>query len=327
MSELSTEAPAAPAPSGPPASAPTEAPSAPAPGGEGGAPEADYDDGAPADLEVNASEEGEEVIDGDGQDADEALENAVAEMMEIEWEDGNKYQIPAALKDAFLANQAFTQKTQKLAEDERAIMGGLRERFETLQARERHITDLARVQMIDARLSQYDGDPENGQPPVNWVAWAQQNPAEMAQHKAIYDQMKAERDKVQRQIDEHVEKARNESDRAQQVAVIKAQEVISEKIPGWGTELAQAMTKHAVEDLKIPMDMVNQMNAYPWAIQMLHAHYMQNKALDGARPGNEPKTPPKPTRKSKGSAPVSDPNKMDMKSWVEWRNKQVYGKR
>jgi hypothetical protein len=45
---------------------------------------------------------------------------ADADFAEIDW-DGGKFKVPQALKDAFMRNQDYTQKTQTLAEQQRAL--------------------------------------------------------------------------------------------------------------------------------------------------------------------------------------------------------------
>jgi len=63
-----------------------------------------------------ATEEEDESPAEDGDDQPETDQQPEAGLVEIETDDGERYQVPSKLKDAFLRQKDYTQKTQEIAE-------------------------------------------------------------------------------------------------------------------------------------------------------------------------------------------------------------------
>ena len=135
---------------------------------------------------VETPETGEEV-------ATEATEaTQVPDFAEVEF-NGAKYQIPPALKDAFLQNADYTQKTQALA-DERRTLEQLRELAQTGALDREFQSSIANesqeLAVIDAYLAQ-----------VGKTDWANMSTDQMFRHKIEVDNIKERRQAIKDAIE------------------------------------------------------------------------------------------------------------------------------
>ena len=75
---------------------------------------------------------------------------------EIDYE-GEKYKVPAKLKEAFLRQADYTRKTQEVAEQKRDIERQAAEVQQRAQFNQQHVQDVAKVMAIDEQLAKYQG--------------------------------------------------------------------------------------------------------------------------------------------------------------------------
>lgn len=97
--------------------------------------------------------------------------------------DGNKYSLPKEIADKFMMNRDYTQKTQAVAEERRAVIAE-RESFQReRQIEEALFTERANLSNVEARLEAYRN--------TNWQAWQSQDPnsaqAAMADYMMLRD--------------------------------------------------------------------------------------------------------------------------------------------
>lgn len=302
MGELASAAPAA-EPAAEPSAAPTgpvAVPTEPAP--------------APADAPVDAYVDAPaEPVDPDAPPVDATP--AEIEMFDLE-HDGVTHSIPAALRDSFMKNADYTQKTQTFAAEKQQIEEGLKGEFERIQRSKQFVDQMATSKMIEARLSQYEN--------IDWAGWAAQDPVTAQKHQVISNDLKGQLSQVHQGINTQLSQQQNEGARAQQVAMVQAQAFITKAIPDWGPEVAQRLTKFGTEVLDIPTETLNQMNAFPWAVRALHMAEAQHRAIGSAQPKNQPKPTAHPVASPKGTAPgARSEDAMSTKEWMKFRQKQI----
>jgi hypothetical protein len=263
---------------------------------------------APTDAPVDAPVDAEPALDPNAAEA-------IAEMFDLE-HDGQTYQVPAALKESFMKNADYTQKTQTFASERKQIEDGLKAEFENVQRQRGYVEQMATGKMLEARLSQYEN--------IDWAGWAAQDPAAAQKHQVIANDLRSQYQNVQQQIADGMQAEQNQTARAQQLAMVSAQAEITKAIPDWGTEVAQRLTKFGTEVLNIPTETLNTMNAFPWAVRALHMAEAQHRAIGSAQPMNQPKPTATPVSSTRGSAKTAKTaSEMSTKEWMKFRNKQV----
>jgi len=113
--------------------------------------------------------------------APQTTEEAASEFAEVDW-NGEKFQVPAKLKEAFIHNADYTQKTQKLADQQRAL-DHIREVAEQGQAQQAFMSSVAaehqELAVIDAYLAQ-----------MSKTDWSQMPIEQMFRAKAELDTIK-----------------------------------------------------------------------------------------------------------------------------------------
>lgn len=161
----------------------------------------------------------------------------VEETFELDIE-GEKYVIPKKLEKSFMQEKDYTQKSQSLAEQRRAVeiaqrnahIADLQQQFHTETAQEHQ-----QLQALDWALSQ----------PVDWNSMTTE---EAFRRKLQLDSWKAEKDRLDKVLGDK----RKEWDQKQHEAFSKlvndSLETIKKRIPGWGPELAKAVTAHALQE-------------------------------------------------------------------------------
>lgn len=127
----------------------------------------------------NQSEEPE--LQEEPQQAEEP--EAEDEGEEVEFE-GKAYKLPKELKEALLRQSDYTQKTQAVAEQRKAV----EERAAMLETRERVMNatfdKAVAVREVQARLKQFEG--------INWQALVDQDPVEATRLNIAYQQLQQE---------------------------------------------------------------------------------------------------------------------------------------
>lgn len=116
-----------------------------------------------------------------------------ADLFELDWE-GEKFTIPAKLKDGFMKNQDYTQKTQALAE-QRAALDQVRELASTSQMKaafeESVSAERQQLNVIDAYLQQ-----------AKALDWANMSTDQMVRQGRDLDNVKEQRAELVKQIGE-----------------------------------------------------------------------------------------------------------------------------
>jgi hypothetical protein len=245
------------------------------------------------------------------------------ELFELKWSDGKDYKVPAVFKDILQNSDKWTkeltQKSQRLADEERQIKTALESEFERVQQQRQFVKEMAKAENLNARLEAYKD--------IDWVAWASQDPAAAQRHQVIANALRDELGGLQTEISKRVEGEKAETERGRMARIMKAQEQIRESIPDWGPERAKEITQFAVAQ-GAPMEMLNELNEHPWAVKLLNIALASHKATTAAQPQNQPQPSPTPVPKVGGSAPsAKNPDQLSTEEWMRWRTTDITKKR
>lgn len=272
--------------------------------------EAVQDDFISEESDVLETDVQEEVEDVNEETEVEESEEPESIYEEVEYE-GNKYSLPPELKAALMRQSDYTQKTQEVAEQRKAL-GEQYARFQqAAQAQQQNLQGYAQLHALQNQLNQYQG--------VNWNELSESDPTAAQQHFIQYSQLKDAVSNLSRNLEQQ-QQASLEQQRmlyARQVEQGKAE--LARDIPGWSAETAKQITDHGASYGFTEQELHSV--ADPRMVKVLHDAMMYRQSLKKA---TEHKSTAKPVSKIKGNAKVEkDPNKMSTDEWLKWRNKQL----
>lgn len=262
------------------------------------------------------AEEGEGSEDGEGEGEGQEQPAADADTAEIEVE-GKKYKVPAALKDGYLRTADYTQKTQALAADRKAL--------ETRDAAARqHIREYATLINLNDRIAEYDN--------VDWNAFQAADPdganAAWRDRTLLLEKRGAAADKFAEA--ERIRGVEKQQETAKRIEEAKSE--ARKLIPDWSEELDQKLATYGEANKLSRDDMFGALLRNPNFIGILNKArlYDENKPkLDAAKKVEKKveaiktvqKTAPAPQARS-GASPATpkDPAKMTIAQYHAWRN-------
>jgi len=180
------------------------------------------------DEETSDEEQPEEELQSDEQEEDDSEE------VEIE---GKSYRVPKELKDMVLMHKDYTQKTQAVADQRRAV----EEQAQALETRQRLMSQTfekaVEFKSTQDKLSQYEQ--------IDWQSLTDQDPVQAQKLFFTFQQLQRE---AQAKYNDY-QKANTESEqltqqqRQQQLA--KAEQDLRERLPDFGPQLAEKIVKNA----------------------------------------------------------------------------------
>jgi len=275
-------------------------------------------------TEVAEPTNDETEISTDALESDDQAQADVEEIEEVDWEDGKKYKIPAALKAAFLKNADYTQKTQDLAQrnsEFEAAQQGFQERVKAQQA---NIQEYAQLYSINARLAQFQN--------VNWAALNADDPVKA---QALHIEM-SNLDRASRQLTDHLQRKEAQAlDSQRQETAKRVQEgraALAKAIPNFTPELAKTLADHGKSYGFSAQEMGSIED--PRQIQVLHKAYLwdelQKKQRAAAAKAKSEQTPqanpvPQVAGRQKAAATLSD--NLSSEEWARRRNAQIANRR
>lgn len=164
-------------------------------------------------------------LDADGN----PVQTQAPEDVEVEYE-GEKFKVPLKLKDALLRQSDYTQKTQSVA-DQRKALEADREAFG--KTTEAVIEAKAQVHTLSKTVQQYADY-------FKTTAWADlkvQDPNTAQQHFLQYSEMKVQLDGAKNTVTQKENEQASEMQRTRATQIAHAQDVIPKIIPNWSPEL------------------------------------------------------------------------------------------
>lgn len=281
------------------------------------------EDAAPEAVEAEETQV-EEVSDTEAETLEvEATEEtggepAAPEFVSIEY-DGQEFEVPPVLKDAFMRQSDYTQKTQTVAEQRKSLEAQAAALTQQQELQQQTFEDVAHVKAIDQQIEQYNA--------LNWPELYQQDVGQAATLDHQKRELENQRQQTINRLNQNQAKAL-ESQRVEHARMREeGQKVLSKEIDNWTPELAQTIAAYGVSQG------LNE-QAVASIIDPVHV-----KLIDKARRYDElvakqkaaaPKAePPKSAVKVKGkrAAVTKDPDKMSTEEWLKMRNSQVEKRR
>lgn len=183
------------------------------------------------DEEIEAS--GEEEQSDEELQSDEPEEDD-SEVVEIE---GKSYKVPKELKDMVLMHKDYTQKTQAVAEQRRAVD----ERAQALESRERIMAQTfdkaVEFRDVQNRLSQYEK--------IDWQGLAEQDPAQATRLNIAYQQLQREAQTKWNALQQANSQAEQLTQQQRQQQLAQAEQDLKARLPNFGPQLAEKIVTTA----------------------------------------------------------------------------------
>jgi len=253
-------------------------------------------------AEEIATDEAEESLE-----AEDAGEDAAEADVEIE-HDGQVYRVPAALKDSFLRNADYTQKTQALSQERR-----------TLEARDaaarQHIREYATLIALNDQIQAYDK--------VDWDAFQQADANGAMREWRNLTLLKEKRAGIVEQFQQKEQARALDQQRARARLIEEGHAVLARELPEWSPDMAGRIVNFGANKYGFSADEIAGI-VDPRMVRVLH------DAMCGQHEGElrgkieqieaAQKTRPAAQLRPGASTTPRDPSKMTIAQYHAWRN-------
>jgi hypothetical protein len=262
-------------------------------------------------------EPGEELGEGNEPEA------PILDVVEVEWDDGKKYQIPKALEGGLLRNKDYTQKTQSVSERAKALESREAEITHKLAATEDELRDRAKLIGVNERLEQYSKLTS-----ADWSHHASVDPVATENAWREYQLLKDEATTLTKAVETKQSERTAVAERDLATRVQETLVFAQKEIPGFKPELTETLVKFAIGE-GVPEAAIKS-NWSPTFYKLLHQAHIGKMAL--SKQATAPKLPTAPvdplTTVNGKSTPAArtDLASADMEAYVAARKKGVGGK-
>lgn len=280
-------------------------------------------EGTPAQEPVNAAPEAQTQAEGTTTEATDTQTEAAddfdgllatpIEEAEIEYE-GTKFKVPAPLKDAFLRQQDYTQKTMSLAEERRLVEAQKSQIQEARNLNAAEIAAFSELNSLNAQLQEFAG--------IDWTQLDHSDP-QVQNAKGVRDELVRQLQMKQAQLNEHFA---IKSQRAQQEAAKEREEtdkVMASIVKDWGPEKRSQFEAFAVSQ-GIPAEYAGQ--AGPEEMKIIRLAMIgaqaESQRIAALRAATNANTKPANEVGAGAGSGTSDPSKMSMSQYMAWRKAQ-----
>lgn len=236
---------------------------------------------------------------------------------EVEYE-GEKYKVPAKLKDALLRQSDYTRKTQEVAEIRRQAEAEKQQIAQEREFIQHNLKDVATVTALDQQIAQYQG--------VNWDQLMESEPVQAMKLERQLRNLQSQREQAAAAVTQRqahfVQVQQQEAARQLQ----EGQRVLQREIPGWNESLARELVDYGLKRGYEPEVLQNIRN--PQFVIDLHNSYQFTKLREKAtqKPKVVQEKPVTRIQATKATA-TKDPDSMSAEEWAKWRNAQIRKKR
>ena len=254
--------------------------------------------------------------DTDEQDADDSGEAEDAELEEdVDWEDGKKYRVPKALKEALMRHKDYTQKTQDVAAQRKALderQQMIAKQAETMKA---NILEYAQIHAVDAALSDLESN--------DWQSMMQEDPVRAQAEWMRFQQLKDARGRLAQSVQQKEHQAALEAQQSIARQIEEGRAVLSRDIKDWSPAKAQELNSFAQEEFGFTTQELSQVYD-PRLVKLLYLAKIGKTAVQKTKSRTPDSVPAKPVSTVKGKAPAGkDMNRMSTEEWMKARNAQL----
>lgn len=232
---------------------------------------------------------------------------------EVDYE-GEKFKVPAKLKDALLRQADYTRKTQEVAEVRRQAEAE-RQLFE--QQKQFHFANMqevARVIAIDQQLQQYAA--------INWDQLENSDPVQAMKLQRQFRELQAQKAQAETTVAQRHSAMQQAQQQEAAMRLNEGQRVLKREIPEWGPELALKLKEFGLKE-GLSAKKINSMDD-PSDVLSLYARFQlsEMKAKATKKPQQVQTKPVTKIQAVKATA-NRDPDKMGADEWLKWRNSQL----
>ena len=253
------------------------------------------------------------LIEADSESPDTETPAEDDDSEEVDYE-GEKYKLPKKLKDALLRQQDYTQKTQAVAEQRKAIEAQALQVQQHAEMSQRYVAEYAEALSLDKELARYAN-----------IDWNQLTDADPVQAMKLDRQMRELQQRRNEVISSVTQKQQQHQFEQQRIAAKRLEEgraVLEREIKGWTPETAKALSSFGKEQGFTDEELA-QVND-PRTVKLLHKAWQYDQLMKAKTAKPEPVTQERPvTRITASKATVKTPDKMTDKEFAAWRHSQI----
>lgn len=232
---------------------------------------------------------------------------------EVDYE-GEKYKLPKKLKDALLRQQDYTQKTQAVAEQRRALEAQAQQVQQHAQLSQQYVAEYAEALALDKELAQYKT--------INWNRLMDADPVQAMKLDRQMRDIQARRDEVVSSVTQKQQAQAIEAQRIAQQRLNEGRAVLEREIKGWTPDTAKALASFGMEQGFTEQELA-QVND-PRTVKLLHKAWQYDQLMKAKTAKPEPVTQERPvTRITASKGTVKTPDKMTDKEFAAWRRNQI----
>lgn len=230
--------------------------------------------------------------------------------------DGAKYKVPKVLKDAFLRQQDYTQKTQTVAEQRKEVEAHQQRLQIQAQAQQKNFAEYAQAYALDNQLKQYST--------IDWNALIDSDPVQAMKLDRQMKELQQRRDAIVQTVTQKQQQATFEAQRETAKRIQEGQTVLSREIKGWSPEVAKELASFGKEMGYAPEELstIND----PRAVKLLHQAWQFQQLLKKqatAKPAPAPQEKPVTRITASAGTAAKDPSKMTDQEFAAMRKRQI----
>jgi hypothetical protein len=277
-------------------------------------------------VEGNAAPDDEQLNDAPEGLADEQPDDAEqpdADVEDVEYE-GKKYAVPKEIKDALLRQADYTRKTQEVAESRKQLEAQAAEVKQFAQFQQGLIEDVADYRAAQKAEKQYEQ--------IDWARWAEQDPAATQVEWIKYQQIKGQREVLERQVQSKASQLQQQRGMETQQAIAKrfqeAEQALASDDKTWDVAKSSALAAYITKEYGFDKDELTQAMSPKFA-RMMRDAMTGRKAITTATAKPPPAPVGKPVTPLRSNTPASTGlhDGLSTEEWVRRRNSQLQAKR
>ena len=274
--------------------------------------------------EVEAEEAEAEEVDADEVDDaeegdDEEADEVEAELFELTLDDGTKVEVPQSAKDAFMKNADYTQKTQSLSEQRKALEAD-RQRFQQAIKMQTQFTEAdSNVRVIDTQLAQFEG--------IDWNTWGQQDPASAQQAQLQLGALREQRGQAVQELQKLQAEAQQTESREIARQTEENRQRVATAVADWSSDTEQAIFDYGLKS-GLSENQLASTNYDPAVLSILNKarlfdELQQRQTAKPKKAKAEPVPKAEKVRAKKSSNRTAPKDSDSTEAWLRKRNAQI----
>ena len=232
---------------------------------------------------------------------------------EVDWEDGNKYRIPKALKPALMKEADYRKKTMELADQRKAVEAVDAQLRQAQQVSQAEFQAQVQLTVLNEQVVQYEQ--------VDWDAWTDADPFEAQKGWQKYQTALNKRNQIGAELQQHMQW----KDAVSQQETAKRREAIlstvAKEIPNWSTETQNTLESFAEANGYTREEL--SAAAEPRDYKLLRLAHIGQQFLDRQKAAANMKAAAQakaaPTVSGNASGGNTDPNSMSAEEYIAAR--------